>query len=113
MVDQGLLKESVFSFWFNRKPEEEEGGEIDFGGVDPVHYKGKHTYVAVTTKGYWQFVMGDVLIGGKPTGYCANGCSAIADAGTFLLASPTCMPIKSLVDINVFLSISILNSLAR
>jgi len=57
MVDQGLLKESVFSFWFNRKPEEEEGGEIDFGGVDPVHYKGKHTYVAVTTKGYWQVII--------------------------------------------------------
>ncbi|KAH1200653.1 Aspartic proteinase [Glycine max] len=89
MVDQGLLKEPVFSFWFNRNPEEEEGGEIVFGGVDPAHYKGKHTYVPVTRKGYWQFDMGDVLIGGKPTGYCANGCSAIADSGTSLLAGPT------------------------
>ncbi|KAG5024020.1 hypothetical protein JHK85_020362 [Glycine max] len=89
MVDQGLIKEPVFSFWFNRKPEEEEGGEIVFGGVDPAHYKGKHTYVPVTRKGYWQFDMGDVLIGGKPTGYCADGCSAIADSGTSLLAGPT------------------------
>ncbi|KAH1200651.1 Aspartic proteinase A2 [Glycine max] len=62
MVDQGLLKEPVFSFWFNRNPEEEEGGEIVFGGVDPAHYKGKHTYVPVTRKGYWQFDMGDTVI---------------------------------------------------
>ena len=57
MVDQGLIKEPVFSFWFNRKPEEEEGGEIVFGGVDPAHYKGKHTYVPVTRKGYWQVII--------------------------------------------------------
>ncbi|KAF7840607.1 Aspartic proteinase [Senna tora] len=89
MVEQGLIKEPVFSFWLNRNPEGEEGGEIVFGGVDPAHYKGKHTYVPVTRKGYWQFDMGDVLIDGKPTGYCADGCSAIADSGTSLLAGPT------------------------
>ncbi|RDX63056.1 Aspartic proteinase A1 [Mucuna pruriens] len=89
MVEQGLVKDPVFSFWLNRKPEEENGGEIVFGGVDPAHFKGKHTYVPVTRKGYWQFDMGDVLIAGKPTGYCANGCSAIADSGTSLLAGPT------------------------
>ncbi|KAK1371682.1 hypothetical protein POM88_037774 [Heracleum sosnowskyi] len=46
----------------------DEGGEIVFGGVDPNHYKGKHTYVPVTHKGYWQFDMGDVLIDEKETG---------------------------------------------
>uniref|UniRef100_A0A1S3B267 Uncharacterized protein n=1 Tax=Cucumis melo TaxID=3656 RepID=A0A1S3B267_CUCME len=89
MVEQGLVKEPVFSFWLNRNAEEEEGGEIVFGGVDPKHYKGKHTYVPVTQKGYWQFDMGDVLIDGEPTGYCEGGCSAIADSGTSLLAGPT------------------------
>lgn len=54
MLEEGLIKEPVFSFWLNRNPEEEEGGEIVFGGVDPAHYKGKHTYVPVTRKGYWQ-----------------------------------------------------------
>lgn len=54
MVDQGLVKEEVFSFWLNRDPEAKEGGELVFGGVDPNHYKGKHTYVPVTQKGYWQ-----------------------------------------------------------
>lgn len=56
MVKQGLVKEPVFSFWLNRKTDEEEGGEIVFGGVDPKHFKGKHTYVPVTRKGYWQVV---------------------------------------------------------
>ncbi|CAK7350131.1 unnamed protein product [Dovyalis caffra] len=89
MFDQGLLKEPVFSFWFNRNADEEEGGEIVFGGVDPEHYKGEHTYVPVTQKGYWQFDMGNVLIDGQTTGFCANGCAAIADSGTSLLAGPT------------------------
>ncbi|KAM6553808.1 hypothetical protein CsatB_014570 [Cannabis sativa] len=89
MVNQGLVREPVFSFWFNRNADEEEGGEIVFGGVDPNHYKGEHTYVPVTRKGYWQFDMGDVLVGGQSTGFCAGGCSAIADSGTSLLAGPT------------------------
>ncbi|CAN0912504.1 Aspartic proteinase A1 [Linum grandiflorum] len=89
MLKQGLIKEPVFSFWLNRNSGDEEGGEIVFGGVDPNHFRGKHTYVPVTKKGYWQFDMGDVLIGGKPTGYCGRGCSAIADSGTSLLAGPT------------------------
>lgn len=54
MVKQGLVKDPVFSFWLNRNPKEEEGGEIVFGGVDPAHFKGEHTYVPVTRKGYWQ-----------------------------------------------------------
>nr|KJB67247.1 hypothetical protein B456_010G182400 [Gossypium raimondii] len=89
MVEQGLIKDQEFSFWLNRNVGEEMGGEIVFGGVDPNHYKGKHTYVPITQKGYWQFDMGDVLIGDKPTGYCAGGCAAIADSGTSLLAGPT------------------------
>lgn len=89
MVNQGLVKEPVFSFWLNRNVKEEEGGEIVFGGVDADHFKGEHTYVPVTQKGYWQFDMGDVLVGDKTTGYCADGCAAIADSGTSLLAGPT------------------------
>ncbi|GAU35494.1 hypothetical protein TSUD_384490 [Trifolium subterraneum] len=79
MVEQGLV----------RNPKSEEGGELVFGGVDPTQFKVEHTYVPVTTKGYWQFSMGDKLIDGNLTGYCANDCSAIADSGTSLLAGPT------------------------
>ncbi|XP_051135543.1 aspartic proteinase oryzasin-1-like [Andrographis paniculata] len=89
MVEEGLVKEPVFSFWLNRNIKEQEGGELVFGGVDPKHFKGQHTYVPVTKKGYWQFDMGDVLIGGKATGFCRGGCSAIADSGTSLFTGPT------------------------
>ncbi|XP_030539606.1 aspartic proteinase A1-like isoform X2 [Rhodamnia argentea] len=89
MVDQDLVPEPVFSFWLNRNTKGEEGGELVFGGVDSSHYKGEHTYVPVTQKGYWQFDMGDVLIDGETTGFCSGGCSAIADSGTSLLAGPT------------------------
>ncbi|KAK9676985.1 hypothetical protein RND81_11G114100 [Saponaria officinalis] len=91
MVNHGLVKEPVFSFWLNRNSDEDVGGEIVFGGVDPNHFKGKHTWVPVSRKGYWQFDVNDVLVGGQTTGFCAGGggCSAIADSGTSLLAGPT------------------------
>ena len=54
MVQQDLLSEEVFSFWLNRDPAAAVGGEIIFGGVDEKHFKGKHTYVPVSKKGYWQ-----------------------------------------------------------
>ena len=56
MVGQKLVKEPVFSFWLNRKSGEGEGGELVFGGSDPNHFKGEHTYVPVTQKGYWQVI---------------------------------------------------------
>lgn len=89
MVDQNLVDEQVFSFWLNRDPTAEVGGEIVFGGVDPDHFKGNHSYVPVTTKGYWQFEMGDFLIGNMTTGFCEGGCNAIVDSGTSLLTGPT------------------------
>jgi hypothetical protein len=35
-----------------------------------------------------QFDLGDVTIDGRNTGFCAKGCSAIADSGTSLLTGP-------------------------
>ncbi|XP_009771336.1 aspartic proteinase A1-like isoform X2 [Nicotiana sylvestris] len=89
MVKQDLVKEPVFSFWLNRDINAKEGGELVFGGVDPKHFKDKHTYVPLTQKGYWQFKMGDFSIGNQSTGFCEGGCAAIVDSGTSLLAGPT------------------------
>jgi hypothetical protein len=45
MLNQGFVRKSVFSFWLNRKEDENEGGEIVFGGVDKKHINGEHTFV--------------------------------------------------------------------
>ncbi|KAI5018084.1 hypothetical protein ZWY2020_042972 [Hordeum vulgare] len=88
MQEQKLIEKDIFSFWLNRDPDASAGGELVFGGVDKKHYKGKHTYVLVTHKGYSQFDMGDLLIGGESTGFCAGGCAVIVDSGISLLAGP-------------------------
>ncbi|KAI3819208.1 hypothetical protein L1987_13033 [Smallanthus sonchifolius] len=51
---EGLVHEPIYSFWLNRNADEDEGGELVFGGVDGLHFKGRHTYVPVTQKSYWQ-----------------------------------------------------------
>ncbi|KAL5539255.1 hypothetical protein UlMin_044841 [Ulmus minor] len=89
MVQQYLVDDEVFSFWLNRDPNAQVGGEIVFGGIDSNHYKGKHTYVPITQKGYWQFELGDIIVGNQSTGVCEKGCAAIVDSGTSLLAGPT------------------------
>lgn len=56
MVEQDLIDKKVFSFWLNRDADDVNGGELIFGGVDPRHFKGEHSYVPVTSEGYWQVV---------------------------------------------------------
>ena len=62
MLNQHFLTQPVFSFWLNRNTNEEQGGQIVFGGIDSDHYKGEHTYVPVTQKGYWQVTDNATLV---------------------------------------------------
>lgn len=93
-LDQDLLAEPVFSFWLNRDVDGEQGGELVLGGVDEDHYKGEHTWVPVTRRGFWQFKMDGISVEkkgpaiGNEVPACRGGCQAIADTGTSLLVGP-------------------------
>lgn len=89
MVLQHLVPEPVFSFFLNRNSNSSTGGEITFGGVDKRFYKGPINYVPVTKKGYWQFAIDGISVQNSSLSFCANGCQAIADTGTSLMAGPT------------------------
>ncbi|KAA0200718.1 Cathepsin d lysosomal aspartyl protease [Fasciolopsis buskii] len=86
MVDQGLVPEPVFSFYLNRDPSSPVGGELILGGTDPNYYIGDVTYVPVTHEAYWQFKLDKIEFPGVSV--CADGCQAIADTGTSLIAGP-------------------------
>ncbi|KAJ1437068.1 Saposin-like type B, region 1 [Sesbania bispinosa] len=89
MIEQGHICDKVFSLWLNQDPMAKVGGEIVFGGIDFSHFRGDHTYVPLSQKGYWQIEVGDVLLANNSTGLCEGGCSAIVDSGTSLIAGPT------------------------
>ncbi|XP_058768349.1 cyprosin-like isoform X2 [Vicia villosa] len=89
MIEQGQVLDKVFSFWLNKDPLGEIGGEIVFGGIDKRHFKGDHTYFPISQKGYWQIEVGDILLANDTTGFCDGGCAAIVDSGTSLIAGPT------------------------
>uniref|UniRef100_A0A0E0ARB1 Peptidase A1 domain-containing protein n=1 Tax=Oryza glumipatula TaxID=40148 RepID=A0A0E0ARB1_9ORYZ len=71
------------------RPGASSGGEPVFSGMDPKHFKGDHTYVHVSRKGYWQINTRDLLTDGHSTGFYAKGCAATVDSRTSLLADPT------------------------
>jgi saccharopepsin len=84
-IDQGLLKEKVFTFRMGAS--EQDGGEAVFGGIDSSHYTGKITYVPVRRKGYWEVELESVAFGDDELELENTG--AAIDTGTSLIVMPT------------------------
>jgi len=90
MIDQGVVEAPVFSFWLNRDPDQEIGGELILGGSDPQFYEGDMTYIPVDREGYWEITMDSIQMAesGDVVG-CDGTCTAIVDTGSSLLVGPS------------------------
>ncbi|XP_019723105.1 cathepsin D [Hippocampus comes] len=88
MMSQKKVEKNVFSFFLNRNPDTEPGGELLLGGTDPKYYTGEFSYVNVTRQAYWQIRM-DSLQVGTQLSLCKGSCEAIVDTGTSLIVGPS------------------------
>ncbi|XP_036620224.1 cathepsin D [Trichosurus vulpecula] len=87
LMKQKLVEENVFSFYLNRDPTAQPGGELMFGGTDSKYYEGEFTYLNITRQAYWQVHMDTVEVENSLT-LCKDGCEAIVDTGTSLITGP-------------------------
>ncbi|XP_032737350.1 pepsin B-like [Lontra canadensis] len=88
MLQQGQLTQPIFSFYFSRQPTYEYGGELILGGSNSQFYSGEIVWAPVTRELYWQVDIDEFLVGNQATGLCSQGCQAIVDTGTYVLAVP-------------------------
>ncbi|XP_066541802.1 cathepsin D [Hoplias malabaricus] len=87
MMSQKKVEKNVFSFYLNRNPDTQPGGELILGGTDPTYYTGDFHYINVSRQAYWQIHMDGMSIGSTLT-LCQKGCEAIVDTGTSLITGP-------------------------
>jgi len=69
-----------------------EESEITFGGWEPKHLvDGSLTWINLEQPelGYWMVNIRSVRADGQPVSFCAEGCRAVLDTGTSLLAIPS------------------------
>uniref|UniRef100_A0A8C3RBZ3 cathepsin E n=1 Tax=Cyanoderma ruficeps TaxID=181631 RepID=A0A8C3RBZ3_9PASS len=88
MMAQNLVELPIFSVYMSSYARGICSGMLLFGGFDTSRFTGTLNWVPVTQQGYWQIQLDNIQLGGTVT-FCANGCQAIVDTGTSLIAGPT------------------------
>uniref|UniRef100_A0A673IQA4 Cathepsin D n=1 Tax=Sinocyclocheilus rhinocerous TaxID=307959 RepID=A0A673IQA4_9TELE len=89
MMSQKKVEKNIFSFYLNRNPDTQPGGELLLGGTDPKYYTGDFNYVAISRQAYFALCLCvcSMSIGSELT-LCKGGCEAIVDTGTSLITGP-------------------------
>ncbi|XP_036399272.1 cathepsin D [Megalops cyprinoides] len=87
IMSQKKVEQNIFSFYLNRNPETQPGGELLLGGTDPKYYTGDFQYLNISRQAYWQIHMDGMSVGSQLT-LCKAGCEAIVDTGTSLITGP-------------------------
>ncbi|XP_023697906.1 cathepsin D-like [Paramormyrops kingsleyae] len=88
IMSQKKVEKNVFSFYLNRNPDTQPGGELLLGGTDPKFYTGDFNYVNISRQAYWQIHMDGMSVGSQ-LNLCNGGCEAIVDTGTSLITGPS------------------------
>ncbi|XP_005140243.2 pepsin A-like [Melopsittacus undulatus] len=86
MMSEGLVAKDLFSVYLSKN--EESGSFVLFGGIDPYYVRNGITWIPLSAETYWQITMDSVSINSMAVA-CSNGCQAIVDTGTSLLAMPS------------------------
>jgi len=88
LTASGMLRRSLFGVFFGNEGEE---SEITFGEYRRESMASDLIWAPVTTPGYWQVQMDDVMLAGENLGICTGDqkCQVAVDTGTSLLAGPS------------------------
>ncbi|MBN3303112.1 PEPA protein, partial [Amia calva] len=86
MMKQDLVSQDLFSFYLT--PHGQPGSTLTFGGIDTSYFTGQINWVPLTSESYWQIKVDNMRMNGQVVA-CAQGCPAIVDTGTSLIAGPS------------------------
>ncbi|KAM9278176.1 pepsin A-like [Morus bassanus] len=85
MMTEDLVARDLFSVYLSKN--EQKGSFVLFGAIDHSYTTNGISWIPLSAETYWQITMDSVSIAGVPV-VCSNGCQAIVDTGTSLLAVP-------------------------
>lgn len=87
MKRQNLISKRVFSLRLHRDDEKTDS-ELFIGGVDEDSYWPPLRYFPILDGGYWLLYLDAITETSNTIDICPNGCNAIVDTGTSLIAAP-------------------------
>ncbi|KAJ2367153.1 aspartic proteinase precursor [Coemansia sp. RSA 2607] len=87
MVNRGLVKEPMFSFYLTDNSKTEEEGEMVLGGYNKDRFEGELQWADVRRKGYWEVELEGVKFGDEDV--TLDNTGAAIDTGSSLLVLPT------------------------
>jgi len=87
MIEQGLLTEPVFAFYFGNASVEGDEAEITFGGVNFDHYSGDLVELPLRRKKNWDVELNAVTFGEETAELVDTGASI--DTGSSLITLPS------------------------
>jgi len=85
MVQQGLIEDSIYSFFLTKDPNK-EGSELILGGIDPKHNATEFKFYDLLQANYFIIAMSDAGVGNDS--FARGSMKAIIDTGTSLIVGP-------------------------